>query len=459
MYSSISSQAPPVVADSAEPSDVEHPARGTRELKKSASRALRELGAQKTLNSTHALVAAYNETNKEEERVTLREWLQRYRACFNQTYAEASEPGALEEMGCLANIKPKCEEDKDLLIRLLRFFYNQVCNENIRIEKVVQPLSSVLHDVDATVFEGNITIPLKIAEVLLSKLDPRSMTFSGGTHSTHSVTLFSLYQTFLLIHNIRPNELEPGHADGVYQVLKSNLDKIADCQKYFPSTFKVKLVQQCLERLASDVVFTSAELSRRMISFLLGSATVYTSIRKAMMAELDLDLLKEGYGKLLAAMTKSIDRRGWYDAFIRLQASATLACKDPDADDEFSECYLQSLGTEENLKRNEDKNLLRFGMIDQLRLVALKATSLGLQGFAANQLATIASDYIVENGWDNEPAIIDTTLDALKDIYMRTAFKDTVAATIEVMQVSKRSAFQVLPTLSFLVKNAWHRMR
>ena len=410
-------------------------------LDRSPSRILRDYGS--SLDSTESLVALYNETEDEQERSALRKWLCAYRPFFDDRYTKRYGSGVLEEIACLAKIRVCCDQEEDLVMDLLSFLSNQVQNSQLNVQKTVSPLANALGEIDESVFRGNASPLLKIVSVLFSKLDPAEAAFTKKTYPTHIKTFFALHLCLLMIQKIAPGTLDPRMENGFFQKNMAQLSNIIEHQTFFPLLFRAKLIEQCMDRLADDRLFADAGVTGHLLTFLSGCTYTYAGIRKAFVADVDLDSLQKAHDNLRKAFTRTGAKEKWYDEYVMLNAVTALGCKDANACADLDEFFQNALSTERDLPSGRERNLLRYGIVDRLHCVALEGESSEIRAFAVTELMYLGTHCVGNEGWSDEPAVVEAILAALQDVIIDGEHKELAETTLEVMRAQKNPVVQV----------------
>ena len=414
------------------------------ELLGSSSRLLRELGARESLDSTDALVSAYNNSLDEAECTALRKWLYKYSDWFDERHAKKSwRFDVVNEIASLARIKPKCQEDAEFVRETIFFIGDQVKSDRLQQRKPISALSKALEAVDEAVFEEDVSELLSIAEALLCKLDPTKVAFTERTFPTNRTVLFALHHALLIVQRVSPRSLNPQHEKGIFQNFKNRLTDILKCQDYFPSLFYVKLVEQCFVRLSQDSEFGISEMTRRMFSLLSGCAYLHKSARNAVFADLDIDSLRKAFEQLQIAVAKPVDEEWWYNEYIALNVAATLCCEDPESHVDFTACIQRTIDAEQGIKKQEDKHLLRYGVIDVICSLALNGRTPELRQRGVAEVMYLVTRCVRYDKWTEEPTVAEALLDGVHDIIVQNENTELALATLEVMQSCENPLIQV----------------
>ena len=416
---------------------------GESQMKKSESRIMRELATREDVNSTSSLVKAYNQAESEEESKSLHQWLQRYSPYLDPGFARHAEGGIFNEMSYLAGIKPRCEEDNELIRKTIRFLGQQITDISLDQCKTVGAFAAALDVVDESVFNGDPALLLKLSNVLLGELDITQTAFIGAASNTHNMILFALYQTLLLVQSIAEPVAHGRQKQLWFQTVKTKLKNIADCQSHFPFFFQVKIVEQCLARLVMDSAVDLRDVPRRMMPILSGFCDIYSSVRKALTADIDLDRFMKGYKKIKKASADRGNQRGWYDEFLKLNGAALLSSESADFDNDFMPCVQEAMEAQANFTRREDTNLLRFGIVAQLSYASLHGKSETFCTGAMTELVSLATRFLTYEGWDMEPAIIDAVLVALQEAHSSSSLQEMAVTAVLCMTTSESQSVRV----------------
>ena len=414
-------------------------------LHRSPSMNLRDLCLKSKIASTKTLVEVYNSEEVDEMRKTLLAWLEQYPAWLEENLTEHVEAAMLEEYVELSNIKLRSKNDADLVSRA----FDSLCNRSHRKRNADKDVTlSIVHflqTMDDDVFREDSTLLLCLADDLLAQLKPKRNSFSKGNHERLGATLFALRQIMFVLQRISPCNLDPSDEDGVYYEFETRLETIVKKAKYFPTCFQALLVKEDLRLLASDSPDVMSSLPwRRLMHGLSGCVQIPHALRAALTADIDVDNIETGYQRLKTACADAeILPRGWHESLSRLNEAALISVQDPAKTDILTECSNQLLDSMSKMDAGQDRGALRYGMVCQLRVLAVDGQTPELRRAAAQEVTMIATKWLKCDDWDDDQDTIEAMLEALGDIHRTHENTDLVDAALEVVTNQASEGVQV----------------
>ena len=380
----------------------------------------RNCAVEESLDSTEKLVEVYNGERHEREIFALREWLLAYKKFQDPDTTDYSKNMVLQEMACLARIQRHSPQDCELVRSTLGFLAQQVRDGGVDVNEPMRALLSALQRIDVAVFGQDPSDVVRVANMLIDKLDPGSTAFTRGTYATHSITLCALHQALVLLQVISPELLHPLPKQGLFQAFKNKVQVLAECQDYFPCLFQVKLVEQCWEHLAYNPDLTLARAAKRALIFLMGCGYLYHGLRKLVEADIEVEAFENAYKYIKEALEKPVHKRNWYYQYLRLKLMTNTCCKDQDQEcefDNFKEEFNKAMELQQTKElKKEEKELLRFGIVDLLRSIALRGKTSEITEFGIEELVFLGTKHVAYEGWIENPAVFEAILDALQDV-------------------------------------------
>ncbi|MCG8387071.1 MAG: hypothetical protein MJA30_16105, partial [Cytophagales bacterium] len=377
----------------------------------SSLRALQERMEKGDITSTESLVKAFNAAQTPQEQRALQQGIQKYIEWFNGQSVGDLTPAATQEYTCLAHIQAT-PENRWLLERYFNNLCNKIDKEYQHSEKpLIEALEYTLQNMDSAVFDGNPAPLTHLGDKLLAKLDPGSNEFTKATYPTHRSTLYALHQTLILIQRIAPDKWDPTREEGLYSRFKARIQAISASTKYYPIRYHARLLKQSLQRLEEDQSRLQDRL-KRVGHGLEGMIYLYQGVRALADLEVDLEAFKSCYESLQAALDKPhIDKRPWYDSHQLMNYASLLSLKDPTQYGEFED-RLQTFQSKEAGMREKDRTALRFGIVQQLRVLALGGLTQQVRKQSIQWLKELAQP----EEWGGDPAVMEGLLDGLASI-------------------------------------------
>ena len=409
----------------------------------SISRALREICCRPDINSTSDLVRVYNDATDPKELEALYNWLGQYVEWFKRNSATNWRTGLIREYAILITISPKTVDSKHLVKQTLFSLCSYVIKQLFVEEESMVALCFALKNVEPDVFDGDVTNLLKLASYLLDLLDPSSVTLTTETYNSHRYTLFALRRAFLLTQQVAPKQLNPRHEEGVYITFKSRLEKIKENQTHFPIYFEAQYIEQILHRLTVEPADQSVQLFRRLMLAGAGGAYLLHAVRRTLAVDVDVDAIKQGYQSLKeATAASSVNQRRWFEELVSLDVAAMLLCKEPDTPEDFLKCYEELIALQQSMPDADEKKLLRFGIVLQLRFLALEGPTASIRRCGCEELMYLGTRYVRHEGW-TDPDVVETLFLTLKDVNRRKEFQEISEGALEVMRSTDDTRIKV----------------
>ncbi|MCG8340990.1 MAG: ankyrin repeat domain-containing protein, partial [Cytophagales bacterium] len=245
---------------------------------------------------------------------------------------------------------------------------------------------------------------------------PNRTVFDKNTYPTHRSTLCALHQALVLIKLIAPSQWDPTQEEGLYNRFKAQIQAISASTAYYPIHYHALLLEQSLQRLERSKDL-SEEIFRRVVHGIKAMFYLYQGAPFPHSSKPNLDYLLEGFKNLKAAFAcEGIEVKPWYACLLDLGNATLLSLKYPDKYGDFEEC-LQSLKEKEASMQNEqDRKALRFGIVQQLRLLALH----GPTGEVRKQSIQWLEDLTKPEAWAGDKEVMEGLLDGLAAIVVHS---------------------------------------
>ncbi|GMH43934.1 hypothetical protein BSKO_11868 [Bryopsis sp. KO-2023] len=388
-----------------------------------ASMSLRNRMAKEDISSTEALVDALNLAKKPKDRAALQEWVRAYIEWFDREpvgILTQRQGIALKEYSLLAGIQPGSAGQKEVLREYFDSLHRKFQEDRLGSRYLIEALEYTLQAIDIDVFEGDPTSMFQLGNEFLAKLDPTRIIFTKAAYPTHRSTLHALHHTLMLIRQIAPSQLDPMQEDGLYSRFRARVEAIVDNAQYYPVCYHGRLLQQSLQRLASagNQVRIHDGL-RRARKGLKGVIFFYKSVKALTTLDFDIESFEAGYESWKAAFTSQhVKSKPWYDWHLAMQHACRLNLEDTNQYHVFSECLQGTQEKEASLRNPADRKVLRFGLVQQLCLLALEGATAEVRLASVEKLASLAhSCNIPDRGcWLEDLDILEELLEGLAAI-------------------------------------------
>ncbi|GMH37964.1 hypothetical protein BSKO_05848 [Bryopsis sp. KO-2023] len=384
---------------------------------RSASMSLRDRMAKEDITSTEALVGALNAAQMPEDRAALLEWVYEYIIWFDREPVGILTLGqgfALKEYSLLAGIQPDSDDRKEILRAYFDSLHRKIQEDGLGKSCLIEALEYTLQTMDSDVFEGDPTSMLQLGTELVAKLDPTRIFFVKATYPTHRSTLSALHQTLLHIQQIAPSQLNPIQEDGLYSRFRARMEAIAENAKYYPVCYHARLLEQSLQRLASTGNQARfQDRLRRTRQGLKGAFSFYKGIKALAMLDFDIGSFESGYQSWKDAFTSQYNKsKPWYDWHQAMQHACLLNLENTDQDHVFSECLRGVQEKEASICKAADRKALRFGMVQQLCLLALEGAAAEVRRASIEKLASL----VRSECWLEDLDVLEELLEGLAAI-------------------------------------------
>ena len=397
-----------------------------------------------------------------------RRWIQRYIEWFNDQPVGNLTPAVIQEYTSLAHI----QADRPVNRQLLEGYFYSLCDriQEVRYRKnpLIQALEYTLQTIDNDLFkhgfEEDRDLLTQLADDLLAKLDPGKAVLSKETYPTYRSRLYALHQTLLLIQQIDPNWY-PTQKKGPYSQFKEKIDDLKRNAQYYPIRYHARLLEQSLQRLLSE---KSKERLRRMriVNTFQGALSFAQGLLSLASVRPDLEAFQKAYESLEAAFArKGIDNKTWYDsyqavdqgkraltalyfdikafvsgydnlkaAFVRqriedkpwydwhqaLNYASLLSLGDAREYEVFEQGLQAIKAKEATIRKEKDRQALRFGIVMQLRMLALHSSNDAVRKQSIDGLSSLAES----EAWAGDRAVMEGLLDGLAGIAVHSQGQD-----------------------------------
>ncbi|MCG8340932.1 MAG: NACHT domain-containing protein, partial [Cytophagales bacterium] len=415
---------------------------------------LQERVNKEDIKSTAALVEAFNAAQTQEEQEALQQWIEKYIKWFNEQPVGnlTLNPATPQEYTCLAHIQADKPENKWLLKSYFESLCNKIQENKYGYIPLIQALEYTLQNMDSQVFDGNPSTLIRLGNDLLDKLASDRNAFSKKNYPTHRSTLYALHQVLVLIQLIDPSQWE----EKICHRFKERIEDLK-LANYYPFRYQALLLEQILERLKSPEYQERLKGIRRAHGLRAGLALVQVvvsvaflrpdtdafqraiasfqaafqregvekktfhdwcqdlseciSALKATGGEIK-DFLGECHSLKAAFASEKMEEKTWFDCHHDMKYASLLSLKDASKYGNFEQ-NLEAALPKANLKRDEEGcKALRFGIVDQLCLLALEGPT--------DEVRTKSIQWVKElaqpEAWGGDQEVMEELLDGLVTI-------------------------------------------
>ena len=380
------------------------------------SKLLRALARKHDIVSTKSLVAAYNATTDENERSVLLVWLREY----GQRSDECLEANAVLEFVELAKIAPVFEQDADILRQLVYALHSRIRPDEFLDEFTAKALLSALTWVNPTVYDAEQLTDLTFA--LVSSLSSVP-TLTKQNFLEYEANFLGLHQAFFLLHSIGRGDLLEEEKNMFRIVVAQKKEEMELSSTYCPVSFHFEIIQQAVERIETeDSPSDLAQVTRQYVRGGVRSLThIFHVLRNVVNFDIEPEAIEDGQSKPSRRLRATMGTlaRGWYDVLQILTSARILAVNEKTSDlSALTYCYDATIEEQRKTRKKSDQKALRFGIIQEMRLLASsKDSSDDLCKDATRKLVDLATSQAILENWIDDADILTAILDALYEIH------------------------------------------
>ena len=376
-------------------------------------RVLRAVAKKYDIGSTKSFVVAYNATTDESERTVLLGWLRKY----NERRDECVKPKTVLEYAELARITPRSLEDKGILKNLIGSLRLCIRPDEFLEENVAAALYKALVYVDPSVYVGGAEL-VGVARRLCCSLSPEPR-LTRENFAEYEATFLALRQTLSLLMETNQS--------GVYEKEKRELrqavaekERVMELScKYYPVRFHFKTLRQAVECIGTeDVPSCLAHAMQYIGRGLCGFLYVFHCVRNLAGGDIDPAALEDACTKFRGVIANmGMPKKPWFDTFKNLMTARQEAAKDEMKLGLFETNYGAAMEHQKNMKNRENLKALRYGIVRELRTLALEGLSENARDVAMAKLVDLTTHQIVNEGWTNDSDILIALLDAMCELH------------------------------------------
>ena len=374
---------------------------------------LRAVAYKRNIDSTKSLVAAYNAAMAEDERAVLLGWLCKY----HERKADCLTPKAVLEYAELASISPRSTSEKDVVKDLIGDLTSCICEGSFLPPSFAAALYSALVHVDFSEYDDSEQLVV-VARRLLSSLT-REPKLTRETFAKHEATFLALQQTFFLLREANQNKIDEKEKQEFRRTIAEK-ERIMELScKHYPVSFYFKALRQAVERLKDeDAASRSAQTKQYLMCGLCGFVHVIHILRNLARGDIDPAAIEEAYKRNQTAIDNmGVAQRPWFDRLRRLMAKRLEALKDEMKFGLFGSEFDSAMESQRKMIEGEDLKALRFGIIQELRQLAIQTSSNTVRKEFTTRLLMLATTSAIFKEWFNDEDVFTAFLDTLHEIY------------------------------------------
>ena len=400
---------------------------------KDASKLLRAVAKKHNIVSTKSLVEAYNATTVVDERAVLLDWLLKY----GETGEDCLKPKTVLEYSELAKVACVSERDAKVPRNLVYDICSLIRADEFLDENVGKALLSALTWVDATVYDDLAKLFVFAKSLLFSlSSEPR---LNKHNFAKYEANFLALHHVFFLLQSIGRGYVLEKEKEKLRQAVAQKRVSMELSVLYYPVFFHFEFLQQAVERLEiEDVPSGLTKAKRYTASGLYVGIHVFHFLRKLAGGDIDPTSIEDAYRKGRAAIANAgVPDREWYDVLQILTAARILASKEKKKCEIFSLACDAALEGQRKTKREDEQKALRFGIVQEMRLLASdKDSRYDSRKKATTKLVELATNHAISENWIHDADVLTAILDALHATHITGEQNQEIAEALQKIQQS-----------------------
>ena len=392
-----------------------------------------ESASERQVRCTDCLVRLYNSTPDEDEKEAIARRLYTFGAAFRNLMPWEKAENA-EEYARVANIEVRCLRDRELVYSVLNTLRKTLHDDMYAIAPIAKALSHVLVCLDVSVFEGNPSELLRLADSLARTLKRCRIAHNRQTFEQHRHTFVALYQACAVVHRIAPRLDASLSVKWHQDRLRKSVENFRDAPHY-PYRFYRILILQSIHRLAEEEeTSVLCNAVQRFMTGTTGVLYVYHFFRSLLSIDVDVASFSEGLQRLKAAYADdTLQRKPWFDWLQPLSSAAMLCLTDPEKFESFQSRLEEILEYQRNMRDREERKAVRYGIVNELTFVATMAESAEVRKKAMFELQYLATCLTLSEGWYEDPEVCEGLLDAASRVYQHGEFCPNMRALLKML--------------------------
>ena len=347
---------------------------------RSDTKLLRAVAKKNDIDSITSLVAAYNAATDKDERAVLFGWLSNY----NKRSEKRLSPESALDYSELAKVRPHSIQDKAVLRSVVRNLCSSLCGGEFLERNLAVALHRALARIDPSAYRG-VSELLDTAKKLLNSISAIP-TLRRENFSDYEA-LFLALQIFFMLHQTNQKS--------IYEEEKQDLRKrtaekegilVLSC-KYYPLHFHFSALRQAIERLNIEDVSSHVAQAKLCLSCgLRVFLDVFHCVRKLAGFDIDPTSTENAVERGRMAVNKmGMMKREWYDWLRDLMKARQQALGEEAKLGSFVDVHDEVINKQRRTRQGDQK-ALRYGIIQEMRLLAIQGSYQGVRKEATKKL-------------------------------------------------------------------------
>ena len=386
---------------------------------------LRTVVKKHNIDSTKSLVAAYNATTDEAERAVLVGWLRNY----HERSEDCLAPEAVLEYAELANVVPRSTSEANILKKLIRDLCSSISEGEFLKPKFAAAIHRALVCINPSVYDGAKQLVV-VARKLLGSLSA-TPNLDRENFSEHKWTFLTLQQTLFLLNAVNQNKIRKEEKQALSRTIAEKERTMKLSCKLYSVDLHFQVLRHEVERLkedassqvaCEDTSTRDAQTRQHVLDGLRGFVRVFHSFRNRARGDIDPTVHEDSSERNQVSVVEmsKMSKRPWFDSLWDLMAARLKATKDEINLVAFESAYSSTIANQQKIENGEELKALRFGIIDELGMLAIEGSSERTRREATIMLSDLATQQAVGEGWIDDDDILMALLDVIYDVHRYT---------------------------------------
>ena len=372
---------------------------------------LRAVVRRHNIHSTKSLVAAYNKTTDKDECAVLLGWLRKY----HQRRDDCVMPKAVLEYAELVNIVLRSENEGDILKHLIQDLCSCIAERNFLPPNFAATLYTALVHVDPPVC-GGVAELMVVTRKLLGSLSATPI-LKRNNFSAHRKSFLALQQTHFLFRKSNQSGIGKEEKRELRQAIAAKERALKRSCEYYPVQFHFQALRQAVEHLQAR----DASCVTKAAIYTCGFCGFAHLFHPCLMLEC-IDIFPEAVQRASRNAQAAVEdmgvlKRPWFALLWNLKAARVEAAKDEMNLDRFESVYSITMKNQQKMQNGDDLKALRFGIIDELGLLAIEGSSERTRRETTITLSNLVTQQAISEGWIDDDDILIALLDVTHDVY------------------------------------------
>lgn len=405
----------------------------------SSNRAFRQIGLRPDITNTQSLIQSFNNTNEQGERRLFCRWFRGYVDWLrNENSIEECD---VQVLTYLFDLECRQGDERRLQKSLFDVLYTNVRQDHLFSKHLVATLDYALTKIDVSCFRNRPEFVLNVVDTLLSQLEGKP--FTKATYECYGAALFALYHAVDVLKKASPRLLTTAKNEEIC----ARLEHIESTQEYYPFAYYARLIMIGVKKLAPGSSTSATTIADHRLFYLtIGSLHFAQALAAVAHSSLDIAAFEAAIDHLQKAFPNVIRMRS--SSYLESQLETILRAAEITLTiDDFSyvkKCFSTMLKNFAVLTfKSSTWIMLRFCMVDQLRLLALNSKSQSVRQNATEELLSWAQKRIYKR-WSIENCdVFQALLESLHSIYKKEQ-NERVKVVLDMMKATRSDRFKII---------------